>query len=321
MDRHPGIDQLQALALEAGFDLAAFAPAGPSPRAGALQDWLAAGRHADMTWMVRSAARRIDPRVAWPETASFLIAGLSYFTEDPPPDVWNDVSRGRVARYAWGPDYHDVIGARLRALAERIRELAGLSHPPRVFVDTSAVLERDLAERAGLGFIGRNAQWIAPGLGSYVHIGGLALPWTVEAAPPPPSSGAGCGRCRRCRAACPTGALVADRTVDARRCVSWLTLECRGDIAPELRPLMGRWIAGCDACQEPCPWVRAKSRPAGVRHLAFDPDLHAPRLDDVLALDEAGFRARYGGTVLARTGLARLQRNARIAAENGRVGA
>lgn len=320
MDRHPGTDDLRAMAMEAGFDLAAVAPAGPSPRAAALRDWLAAGRHAGMAWMARTADRRIDPRAAWPDAGSFLVAGLSYFTAEPPPGPWNDPSRGRVARYAWGPDYHDVLGARLRALAEAIRRRAGLAHPPRVFVDTAAVLERDLAERAGLGFIGRNAQWIAPGLGSYAHIGGLALPWAVDAAPPPLPAGGGCGRCRRCREACPTGALAADRVVDARRCISWLTLECREEIPADLQPLMGRWIAGCDACQEPCPWVRAKSRPAGVPYLRFDAELHAPRLDAVLALDEAGFRERYHGTVLARTGLERLKRNAAIAVANGGAG-
>ena len=319
MDRHPGADDLRAMAMEAGFDLAAVAPAGPSPRAAALRAWLAAGNQAGMTWMARTADRRIDPRVAWPGTGSFLVAGLSYFTAEPPPDLWNDPARGRVSRYAWGPDYHEVLGARLRGLAERIRRLAGLAQPPRVFVDTAAVLERDLAERAGLGFIGRNAQWIAPGLGSYAHIGGLALPWAADAAPPPPPAGTGCGRCRRCRDACPTGALAADRLVDARRCLSWLTLECRGPIPKDLQPRMGRWIAGCDACQEPCPWVRAKSRPAGASYLRFDADLHAPRLDAVLALDDAGFRERYHGTVLARTGLDRLRRNAAIAMANGRA--
>lgn len=313
---HPRAEELRAMALDAGFDVAGVAPTGPSPRAPALCAWLAGGLHAGMAWMARTAARRIDPRVAWPEAASFLVAGLSYFTADPPADLWNDPSRGRVARYAWGPDYHDTVGARLRALAERIRLAAGMTRPPRLFVDTAAVLERDLAERAGLGFIGRNAQWIAPSLGSYVHIGGLALPWRVEDAGSPSPPGLGCGRCRRCLAACPTGALAAERTVDARRCISWLTLECRGEIPAGLRSSMGRWIAGCDACQEPCPWVRAKSRPAGVPYLRFDADLHAPRLADVLALDEAGFRERYDGSILARTGLARLQRNAALALAN-----
>jgi epoxyqueuosine reductase len=149
-----------------------------------------------------------------------------------------------------------------------------------------------------------------------VHAGGLALPWPVETPEAPSVRGRDCGRCRRCLTACPTGALAAERTVDARRCISWLTLECRGEVPDELKPLMGRWIAGCDACQEPCPWVRSKSRPAGVPYLRFDADLHAPRLAEVLALDEAGFRARYHGTVLARTGLARLRRNAAIALAN-----
>lgn len=314
---YPGADELRTMALEAGFDVAGVAPAGPSPRAASLRAWLAGGCHADMAWMARTADRRIDPRVAWPETASFLAVGLSYFTAEPPADLWNDPSRGRIARYAWGPDYHDTIGARLRVLAERIRLAAGMTRPPRIFVDTAPVLERDLAERAGLGFIGRNAQWIAPGLGSYVHAGGLALPWPVETPEAPSVRGRDCGRCRRCLAACPTGALAAERAVDARRCISWLTLECRGEVPDELKPLMGRWIAGCDACQEPCPWVRAKSRPAGVPYLRFDTDLHAPRLAEVLALDEAGFRARYHGSILARTGLARLQRNAAIALANG----
>ncbi len=317
MDRHPGAGDLHAMAMEAGFDLAAVAPAGPSPREDALREWLSAGRHADMAWMERSAERRIDPAIAWPETQAYLVAGLSYFTEDPPVAVWQDPARGRMARYAWGPDYHDVLGARLRALAETIRRAAGLARAPRAFVDTSAVLERDLAERAGLGFIGRHSQWIAPGFGSCVHLGGLALPWRAEPASPSLPAGAGCGRCRRCVSACPTGAIGPDRVVDARRCISWLTLECRGAIPADVQPRMGRWIAGCDACQEPCPWVRAKSRPAGAPYLRFDADRHAPRLDDILALDEAGFRARYHGTVLARTGLARLQRNAAVAAANG----
>lgn len=298
------------MAQEAGFDLAAPVAAAPSPCAGNLDAWLDAGCHADMECMKRTRDRRVDPRIAWPETSSFLVVGLSYFTEVPSPAVWDDPERGRIARFAWGPDYHDVIGSRLRHLSEAIRRTAGLARAPRFFVDTSAVMERDLAERAGLGFIGRNAQWISLEYGSYVHPAGVALPWTVEAPPPvpvPPRDG--CGACRRCLDACPTGALRAPYVCDARRCLSWLTLESRGAIPSDLQPRMSRWIAGCDACQEPCPWTRVRSRPARVPYLEFISDAHAPRLRDVLEWGESAFLERYRGTVLHRVGLTRLQRN------------
>lgn len=312
----PAFDRLARMAREAGFDFAGLAAAVASPRSGAFRAWLDGGFHAGMGWLARAPERRCDPRRVWPEARSLLVAGVSCHSEEPPPSLWSDPTRGRIARYAWGPDYHAVVGTRLSALAGAIRLEAGLPEAPPSFVDTRPVLERDAADRAGLGFIGRNAMFVHPGFGSWVMLGGIALPWELDAPAPALPPGTGCGRCRRCRPACVAGALTADRVVDARRCASYLTIEHRGAVPAELCGGVGRWVFGCDACQEACPWNRVRARPASVPYLRFDSALHAPPLDELIRLDETGFRDRYAGTPLERAGRARLVRNAVIALSN-----
>ena len=308
---------IRGLAAECGFDLAGWTPAGPAAHAEEYRRWLADGFQAGMAWMGVDPELRADPRRRWPEARTLLIVGVSYFVGGPPAEYWQDPQRGRVARYAWGPDYHEVLVQRLRALGERVRREAGLASAPPQFVDTAPVLERDAAALAGLGFAGRNTQLIHPAYGSLVFLAGLALPFELPAVDVEPlPAGAGCGRCRRCLDACPTGALVAERRLDSRRCISYLTIEHRGPIPEELRPRMGRWVFGCDDCQTVCPWVRRFSRVAAAPFLEFDPELHAPRLAELVALDDAGFRRRFGATPLRRAKRAGLLRNAVIALAN-----
>jgi epoxyqueuosine reductase len=324
------------MALELGFDLVGVAPAGPAPGAQAFIDWLTAGYAGEMGYMARDPQRRLDPRQVLPGARSVVVVGVSYDTQAIPLDMLHDPSRGRIARYAWGADYHDVITPRLRLLGER------LARESRAYVDTGPVLERAWAERCGLGFIGRNTCLIHRTRGSYMFLGAVLLgeeigdsrleitehrtQTTDEALlqpnlEPPISNpqSHGCGNCTRCLTACPTQAFAGPGVLDARRCISYLTIELKGSIPLELRPLMGNWIFGCDVCQDVCPYVRRFSAQALTREQAFYPsgiDRAAPHLLDVLALDRASFNARYKGTPLLRAKRRGLLRNACVAAGN-----
>lgn len=299
----------------AGFEAVGLIPAEASPRAAEFHAWLVAGRWAGMTWLARDPEQRLDPRRAWPPARSVLMVGAALAADAPPPELWNDPLRGRVARFAWGPDYHEVMGARLAALAEDLRRAHGWTETPWPFVDSRPVLERDLAARAGLGFIGKHTQLIHPACGALLLLGGLLLPADFPGVAPPPVSD-GCGDCNRCLAACPGGALGPPRTLDARRCVSYWTIEHRGPIPLEIVPALGNWVFGCDACQEACPYPRTPRSPPQAPFLRFDADLHAPRLADWLELGDDEFQARYAGTPLVRAGAARLRRNAAAALGN-----
>ncbi|MBP7829897.1 MAG: tRNA epoxyqueuosine(34) reductase QueG [Kiritimatiellae bacterium] len=313
-------DRIRQRALELGFDLVGIAPAEPPACAEVLHDAVARGYAAEMGWLERSAARRARPEAVLPGARAVVVAGCSCFVEWPAPALAGDPLRGRVAAYAWGPDYHGVLLPRL----EELGRFAGREKPGtawRATVDTGPVLERHYAGRAGLGFVGRNTLLINPRFGSLVSLGALLLDTDLEYDAPARGSCVGeaphpCGRCARCLGACPTGAFPEPFRLDARRCIAYLTIEHRGPIPEELRPRLGNRIFGCDDCQAVCPWVRRFSRPAARPFLRFEPDRWAPRLADVLALDERGFRERYGGTPLERTGRARLIRNALVAVGN-----
>jgi epoxyqueuosine reductase len=310
------------IALELGFDLVGFAPAGPSPRAQAFMDWLTAGYAGEMHYLARDPQRRVDPQLVLPGARSVVMVGVSYDTLAVPHDILRDPSRGRIARYAWGADYHDVITPRLRALGER------LAQQSRAYVDTGPVLERAWAERCGLGFIGRNTCLIHRKRGSYLFLGAILLSeeigdWKLETnhAPFPISNlqspSEGCGKCTRCLTACPTQAFLAPGVLDARRCISYLTIELKGTIPLELRPLMGNWVFGCDVCQDVCPYVRRFSMPTHERAFyPLDVDRAAPPLLDLLALNRSSFNARYKGTPIARAKWRGLLRNACVAAGN-----
>lgn len=312
---------IKAKALELGFDLAGIAKAGPARHAAAFRAWLAAGHHADMDWIGRDIERRLDPRVWRPDSRSMIVVGVSYFMQNPGPRLMQDPMRGRVARYAWGRDYHKVIGKRLKQLAAFLEsEFPGVSVQP--FNDARPVLEHDAALAAGLGFIGRNTLLIHPEYGSMLFLGGLLTSLELEADEPTPGEGAqyqgkaDCGSCRRCLNACPTHAFPAEYILNSRLCISYQTIENRGEIPEELRPKLGNWIFGCDVCQEVCPWVKRYSRVSRAPWLDPDPDRMAPRLDELAYLDEEGFFNRFAGTAVMRTKRRGLLRNVAVALGN-----
>ncbi len=318
--------ELKARALGLGFDLAGIAEVQPARHAAAYRAWLAAGHHADMDWIARNIDLRIDPKLWQPEAQSMLVVGVSYATQSPSPRIWNDPMRGRIARYAWGRDYHKVIRRRLQSLSDWIEE----NGPPGVktfpFNDAKPVMEHDAALAAGLGFIGRNTLLIHPEWGSMLFLGGLLLTCRLNPDVPTPGTGevfvsegrkpADCGSCRRCLTACPTHAFPAEYILNSRLCISYQTIENRGDVPEALRPKFGNWIFGCDVCQEVCPWVKRFSRPGGQPWLIPEPEVMAPRLDELAALDEAGFLARFAGSPVMRTKRRGLLRNVAIALGN-----
>lgn len=323
-------DDILAHVQALGFDRAGIIPLGPPAHGAAFADWLAAGYGGEMAYLAARAAERLDPTAWLGDAASLIVVAANYFP-GPPPPAWRDPAYGRFARYAWAPDYHDLLKARLYALDAFIRARTGRTAPGKACVDTAPLLERDFAAQAGLGFAGRNTCLITPGLGSWTFLAALAVPeqlaeqTTTKADPSivqrpsysghPPSPIVGCGRCTRCLDACPTAAFVAPHVLDARRCISYLTIELRGPIPRELRPLMGNWVFGCDVCQEVCPYNRTAS-PARREVWPADPARGTLPLLELLALDEAALGARYRRTAILRTKRRGLVRNACVAAGN-----
>lgn len=300
--------------MELGFDLVGIAPAKRPPHAEAYAAWAEAGYAGDMAYMTRDPARRQDPRSVLPEARSIVVVAVSYFTCDPPTTRWDDPARGRIARYAWGQDYHDVLLPRLRRLAEFLQQCVGSSVTWRAYVDTGPLLERDLAFMAGLGFIGKNTCLIHPQWGSYLFLGELLV--STELAYDTPITTGTCGHCTRCLDACPTGALVAPYQLDSRKCIAYLTIELRSAIPEALRAPMGNWIFGCDICQSVCPWTRRFAHVGRQGFLSFEPERDTPSLLELLTMDEAGFHARFGRTPVRRSKWHGLQRNVAVALGN-----
>ncbi|HXV42429.1 MAG TPA: QueG-associated DUF1730 domain-containing protein [Anaerolineae bacterium] len=333
--------RIKEKAYSLGFDLIGIAPAGRAPHAEAYHRWLAQGYAAEMSWLAREPHRREDPRQVWPGAQSVVVVGLSYFVLDPPAELWHDPSRGRIARYAWGLDYHEAMLPRLRELGDFVEKEVGLTINRRPYVDTGPVLERDFAAQAGLGFIGKNTLLINPKIGSYLFLGEILVDVELEYDEPAPDGGASCriipsdltgledlsglgtakrlgtcGNCTRCLNICPTHAFPAPYILNSQRCISYLTIELKGAIPLELRPLMGNWIFGCDECQEICPWVRRYSQPSRQNFLRYDPDWVAPKLVNLMGLDDAAFRARFKGTPILRAKRRGLLRNVAVALGN-----
>ena len=298
-------------AYRAGFDLVGITNPQPSAYIARYRDWLAKGYHADMDYMARPDAveKRADPRVVMPEARSIVVVGMNYYHGGFPPI---GTGRGRVSRYAWGGDYHDVMMNNLRQLADRIESLVGEPVAHRAYVDFGPLMERELAQRAGLGWFGKNTTLIHPTFGSYVFLGELLL--TLELETDTPLRKSRCGSCTACLDACPTGALVAPGVLDAQRCISYLTIEHRGAIPRALRPLIGDWIFGCDTCQEVCPWNQRFAHQATGSGL--DPRCKTLGLTELLTLDEHTFRARFRETPLWRPRRAGLLRNAAVVLGN-----
>jgi epoxyqueuosine reductase len=308
--------RVKALAGELGFTMVGIAPACPSPHLEAYLRWIKAGMHGAMEFMAREdrVARRKDLSVILPGTRSLIVVALDYATLRVPDGVKRDPLRGRISNYAWGADYHDVMLPRLRTLVEFIAREANDTPTMRVYVDTGAILERSHAAQAGLGFFGKNTMLIHPRRGSSFFLGEIItdLELDYDNAPSMP----GCGTCTRCLSACPTGAFPAPYVLDARRCISYLTIEYKGFIPAGLRPLMGNWVYGCDVCQDVCPWQRfVESAPVD----AFFPsgqDRAAPPLAVLLTLSDDTFEGLFKGTAIYRIRRERLVRNACVAAGN-----
>jgi epoxyqueuosine reductase len=311
------VDRLKAAlkhrALELGFDLVGIAAAGSAATARHLERWLAAGMHAQMGYMARTADLRTDPRRLLPECRSVVAVAMSYHTDrplslSPQPD---GESRVWISRYAWGRDYHKVLKKRLIRLG-RWLEAEARSARWRTTVDTAPILEREWSARAGLGWIGKNSLLLNRSLGSELFLGLLLTDVAMEPDHEVPEH---CGRCTACLEACPTAALVAPRTLDSRRCLGYLTVEHRGDIPEELQSAMGTMVAGCDICQEVCPWTLGA--PADL-HAEFQPACHRfrPRLQDLETLDEAGWRAWRSGSPLTRIPFRQLRRSLAVARSN-----
>lgn len=307
-------------ARDLGFDVVGVAPAHPAPCLNAYHSWISQGYHGEMGYMARSdrVERREDPDRIVPGVRSVVCVGLNYYPGTLPADLDQDPSRGLISNYAWGMDYHDLIAPRLEELAVFIGTEVGTGTGRRIthraYVDTGPVLERAYAARAGLGFVGKNTCLIHPKMGSWLFLGEILV--DVELDPTSERVGASCGTCRRCLDACPTGALVAPYVLDARRCISYLTIELKGSIPHELRPLMNNWIYGCDVCQVVCPWQRF-ARPTKERSFWLDgPERAAPMLIDLIEMGEEAFQRRYQGSPISRIGRQRLLRNAAVALGN-----
>jgi epoxyqueuosine reductase len=312
--------RIRARALEMGFDDVGIAPAGPSAHGEAYERWIAAGMHGEMAYLSRedAVAKRKDPAVLVPGVRSAVVVALNYHPpEDAAAPSSADPSRAVFARYARNEDYHDMMKDRLIALQEWIAaELVPVNG--RAYVDTGAVLERELAQRAGLGWAGRNTMLIRPGRGSYCFLGAVLL--DVELKYDAPFAADRCGRCSACVDACPTGALLGRDdagapVMDARRCISYLTIEQRGPIPRELRPLTGNRVYGCDICQEVCPW---NSFASDTAEEAFLPraGVDGASLIELMGMTQEEFSRRFKGSAVKRTKRRGLLRNVAVALGN-----
>jgi epoxyqueuosine reductase len=277
-----------------------------------LREWLADGAHGDMIWMEETADRRASPAGLWPEVRSVISLGMSYAPATDPLALADQPDVGRISVYAQGGDYHDTIKKALKHLARWLVAEAGCAL--KVFVDTAPVMEKPLAEAAGLGWQGKHTNLVSRSDGNWLFLG--AIYTTLELEPSPAPHKVHCGSCSACLAACPTVAFPAPFRIDARRCISYLTIEHKGPIPHELREAMGNRIYGCDDCLSVCPWNRFAD--AARRNQAFLPraELAAPALADLLALDDPGFRQVFAGSPIKRIGRDRMVRNAAIAAGN-----
>ncbi|QDX26098.1 tRNA epoxyqueuosine(34) reductase QueG [Sphingomonas suaedae] len=299
-------------AAELGFAACGFARADAAPLAGKrLREWLAEGRHGDMIWMEERAHHRESPAGLWPEVRSVIALGMSYAPALDPLALAEAAGKGRISVYAQGADYHDVVKKALKALGRWLAQEAGCDL--KVFVDTAPVMEKPLAEAAGLGWQGKHTNLVSRDHGSWLFLG--AIYTTLELVPDHAGRDL-CGSCDACQRACPTDAFPSPYTLDARRCISYLTIEHKGPIPEEFREGIGNRIYGCDDCLAVCPWNKFAQAAAANRAFSPRAELTAPDLADLLALDDAGFRQVFSGSPIKRIGRNRMVRNCLIAAGN-----
>ncbi|MFO1261324.1 MAG: tRNA epoxyqueuosine(34) reductase QueG [Sphingomonadaceae bacterium] len=305
--------RLKDKARELGFAAYGICDADAAPEAGErLRAWLKDGCHGEMLWMEERAGQRGSPKGLWPEVRSVIALGMSYAPAADPMALAQQPSRGRVSVYAQGRDYHDVVKSALKALARWMVESEGMG-ALKVFVDTAPVMEKPLAQAAGIGWQGKHTNVISRSHGNWLFLGAIYVDAALTPDAPAKDK---CGSCSACQSVCPTDAFPAPYRLDARRCISYLTIEHKGPIPEELRAGIGNHVYGCDDCLAVCPWN--KFAKAAQAHKAFLPraELAAPRLADLLALDDASFREIFSGSPIKRIGRGRMVRNAAIAAGN-----
>ena len=306
------VNALKAQATAEGFAVCAIAPAALAPETGArLKAWVADGCHGDMLWMEGRLDQRADPATLWPDVRSVIMLGMSYAPATDPMALANHPDRARISIYAQGRDYHDVVKGALKRLAGWLVHQSG--GELKVFVDTAPVMEKALAQASGLGWQGKHTNIVSRDHGSWLFLG--AIYTTLELTPDNAGKDT-CGSCNACQVACPTDAFPAPYRLDARRCISYLTIEHKGHIPLELRRGIGNHIYGCDDCLSACPWNKFAESAAANKAFLPKAELVAPRIGDLLTLDDAAFRALFSGSPIKRTGRDRFVRNVAIAAGN-----
>jgi epoxyqueuosine reductase len=304
-------EELARIAREHGFDAIGVARPDAVPEATArLKEFLTAGAQGDMTWLAASPERRSSPRVLWPDVRSVVMLGLNYGPDRDPLAILQQRERGAISVYAGGDDYHDLIKSRLKAIARWL--IANAGGDAKVFVDTAAMMEKPLAAAAGLGWQGKHTNLVSREYGSWLFLGAIFTTLDLPADAPDIDH---CGRCRACLDVCPTEAFPAPYRLDARRCISYLTIEHKGPIPRELRARMGNRIYGCDDCLAVCPWNKF-ARAGREAKLASRDALKEPKLADLARLDDAAFRALFSKSPVKRTGRDRFVRNVLIAIGN-----
>lgn len=321
----------QAILTEArrlGFALVGVTTPDPPPHYQVFEDWLKAGRHAEMAYLesLRSRQRRSDPRQILPDCRCILVLGISYppsldkpLQNGLPASVKQDVPgftplRGQIGSYAWQEDYHLWLPHQLKTLVAFIEKQAGKTVSHACYTDSGPILERDLAQRAGLGWIGKNTQLINPQYGSFILLAEILLGIELEISTPFEADR--CGTCQRCQETCPTACILPNRTLDASRCISYLTIELRSIIPAELRPLIGNWIFGCDICQQVCPWNRRIFASGGEKNISCQSEKLYPDLIELITLDTETFTHRYKNSPIKRAKREGFVRNAVVALGN-----
>ncbi|NJK61422.1 MAG: tRNA epoxyqueuosine(34) reductase QueG [Synechococcaceae cyanobacterium SM2_3_1] len=301
-------NSLKQAAQQLGFDQVGIASLRSPPHLASLQEWLAAGYQADMDWM--DNPHRQDPDQVLQGVRSVVCVAMNYYTPHPHS---SDPSRARISRYAWGRDYHRVLGRRLKAFCQWLSTELPESRS-RWYVDTGPVMEKPWAQQAGLGWIGKNSLLLTREWGSWIFLGVVLTTLDLDPDPPHPNH---CGTCTRCLQACPTQAIVAEGVVDARLCLAYQTLENQAEvIPPQVGKQMQSWVAGCDICQDVCPWNRRFAKPTQIEDFQPYPWNQAPSLGELVSLSDSEFDQRFRASALRRVKVGRLRRNARAALDS-----
>ena len=313
MDKAPDLkDAIRAEAARLGFVACGFARADSIEVAGAnLMQWIDDGRHGTMEWFEARAHHRMSPTALWPEAKSAIALGMSYAPEADPLALANDRSAGRISVYAQNGDYHKTVKKALKALGRWLADRAGCEL--KVFVDTAPVMEKPLAAAGGVGWQGKHTNLVSREHGSWLFLGVILTSAELEPDEPSPVH---CGSCTRCLDACPTQAFDGPHRIDARKCISYLTIEHAGPLPVEYREAIGNRIYGCDDCLAVCPWNSFAESASANRAFVGRDELKAPRLDELLALDDKSFREKFSGSPIKRIGVNRMIRNCLIAAGN-----